>query len=292
MAGPVSALHGPQRAGALLRIGNVADRRSTAEQLFEIRLRKLTGRDGPRVFCTASNDSENNHEIAPMGSLNPRGLGDLACQVRRLFGLPSERSRKRKIGCNVEIVRLRGQRLFERRLSFGELSRHGLRDAEAVVGRTGIDVWRGLGEGGETLLKRALLRERRTEAEQRIGVVRILCEGGAIRCNRAVKLLGTQICITEPHMRSRRIFRRGDGLTIELEGSVAAAVRFDVACEAEEVLRSVRAGVLSICEERGFVKTCASGETCQQHEHNGFRSHPGPPATKPSATRVHRSVLR
>src|SRR5262249_58453933 len=157
-----------------------------------------------------------------------------------------------------------GRGLGERGLSFGELSRHGLRDAEAVVGRTGVDVWRGLGEGGETLLKRALLRERRTEAEQRIGIVRILCEGGAIRCDRAAKLLGTQICITEPNMRSRRIFRRGDGLTIELEGSVAAAVRLDVACEAAEVLRSVRAGVLSICQERGLVKTCPYGQTCQR----------------------------
>jgi hypothetical protein len=265
-------LHCPQDAGTRLGIRNTANRCRTAEELFEFALRKVSWRNGSRVVGAASNDAEDDDEIASMEGLNGWRSRNRVGQLRRPLGLASERCGKRKIGGNVEVIGLNGQRLFEGCLRVGKLSCDGLGNAEAIVGRAGVDTRRSFGERGEAFFSGALARQRRAKAKQRIGIVRILGERGAIRLDRPIKLVGTQISIAETDIRSRRVSRQVDSLAIELQSSFAAAVRLDIACEVDEFLRSVRAaGLLTFY--RGFWKTfakgfwkSATGESRQEHD--------------------------
>ena len=201
-----------------------------------------------------------------MDGLNGRRLRNLVGQLRCPFGLTSERCGKREIGGDVEIIRLNGQRFFEGCLRVGKMSCDGLGNAEAIVGRAGIDMRRGFGERREALFSGALSRQRRAKAEQRIGILRILRQRAAIRLDRSVKLFGAQISVAETHIRSRRLSRHGNSLAIEGESRFAATIRLDVACEVNEFLRSVRAGVLTIFDGRGFGDSSAAGESRQEHD--------------------------
>src|SRR5579883_2301858 len=262
-----SALHRrPQSPSAPLRISDAADRGCAAKQLLEFRFRQLGRRNGARVTGASSDDAENDYEIAPMDRLNRRRSRDLGCQRRGLFGLPVQRRRQREVGRNVEIARLHGTPLFECRQSFGKLSRYGLRDAEAIVGRTGIDERRSFGQRGEALRDGALACERGTEAEQRLGIIRVLCERSAIRFDSGAELFAAQIRVAEPHIRRRRTSRQCDRFAIKRKGGFAAAVRFNVARKLNELLRFVRARFLTAVDEWGLGKSCTSGETCQEHD--------------------------
>ena len=201
-----------------------------------------------------------------MDGLNGWRLRNFVGQLRCPFGLTSERCGKRKIGGNVEIIRLNGQPLFEGCLRVGKLSGDGLGDAEAIVGRAGIDMRRSFGERGEALFSGALSRQRRAKAEQRIGIVRILRKRGAVGLDRCPKLFGTQISVTETHISRRRASRQGDSLAIEGESRFPAAVRLDVARKVDEFLRSAWGRLLTVIAERGVVKSCAARESRQEHD--------------------------